>query len=113
TSCQLIDSEPFCVPLCLGQSCAEGEFCDESSAGRCVRDECATRTCPAGTTCYRNQCGTYDGGVTGSADAGAPGGAMTAEESGCGCRAAGPTRSMSTAWWGVAALLLTIRRRKK
>lgn len=113
TSCQLIDSEPFCVPLCLGQRCAEGEFCDESSAGRCVRDECATRTCPAGTTCYRNQCGAYDGGVTGSADVAAPGGGMTAEESGCGCRAGGPGASRSAAWWGVAALLFAIRRRKK
>lgn len=113
TSCQLIDSEPYCVPLCLGQTCAEGEFCDESSGGRCVRDECATRTCPAGTTCYRNQCGAYDGGVTGSADAGAPDAGMTAEESGCGCRAAGPTRSMSNGWWGVAALVFAIRRRRR
>ena len=118
TTCRLIDGEAYCVPVCVGVSCAGGEFCDASSAGQCVRDDCATRTCPAGTTCHHNQCGNYESEVRGdaattSADASSPGGAITADESGCGCRASGPGRAMSTVWWGVAALLFTIRRRKK
>lgn len=116
TTCRLIEGEAYCVPVCVGVSCADGEFCDESSGGQCVRDDCASRTCPAGTSCFHNQCGNYDGGVRGdaaTADGSAAGAGMTAEESGCGCRASGPGRASSAAWWGVAALLFTIRRRKR
>jgi MYXO-CTERM domain-containing protein len=116
TTCRLIEGEAYCVPVCVGVSCGAGEFCDESSNGQCVRDDCASRTCPAGTSCFHNQCGNYDGGVRGdaaTADGSATGAGMTADESGCGCRASGPGRASSAAWWGVAALLFTIRRRKK
>lgn len=120
TTCRLIDGEAYCVPLCAAVSCAAGEFCDESSSGLCVRDECATMTCPTGTSCRRNQCGNDDGGVArdaaGPADTGgadASGAGMTAGGDGCGCRAAGPTRAAAAAWWGVAALMMVIRRRRR
>lgn len=114
TRCRLIAEEAYCVPVCAGVRCAAGEFCDERTAGQCVLDDCATRTCPAGTTCHHNQCGNHDGGVRGdAATASGDGGAMTAEDGGCGCRAPGPGRAGSAAWWGVAALLCAIRRRKR
>lgn len=103
TQCRLIEGEAYCVPVCVGVRCAAGEFCDERTGGQCVLDECATRTCPAGTTCHHNQCGNHDGGVRGDAatasgDGGAAGGVMTADDSGCGCRASGPGRVSSAAW---------------
>jgi MYXO-CTERM domain-containing protein len=112
TTCRLIDGEAYCVPLCAGVSCAEGEFCDESSAGRCVRDDCATRTCPAGTTCRRNQCGNYDGGVASDA-AGPAAGAGEPMQGGCGCRAAGPVGAPAMVTWGVAVLFMMATRRRR
>lgn len=122
TMCRLIEGEAYCVPLCADVICEAGKFCDERSGGRCVRDECSTTSCPAGTTCRRNQC-EYpgaDGGVAvhaatdAATDAATATGGMTAvDDGGCGCRAAGTTDARTAAWWGAGALLALVRRRRK
>ncbi len=115
-TCRLFGGDPICLPVCVGVTCATGEFCDERSNGACVADRCASITCPSGTTCVRNQCGRWggpDGGVfiADQGDAGLDGGVaptLTADE-GCGCRAGASTHHSARGWWAAAALLTLAR----
>jgi hypothetical protein len=116
TVCRLIGAEAWCVPACVGVSCAANEFCDESSGGVCMRDNCAQIQCPIGTTCQRNQCGRFgDGGVFvpvedggTAADGGRP--STSVDDGGCGCRAPGYAGSSMR---GLALLGLAVIARRR
>ncbi len=115
TGCRIIAGTPYCIPRCLGVTCAAGEFCDPDDG--CTADRCATISCDAGTTCRMNRCvdpsagadgsaagdgGDLDGGVGGDGAAGD--GGNTGRRGGCACRT--PQHSSSRSGAALLALLL-------
>ena len=137
--CLTQTSMGFCVPVCAGVTCTNGEHCDPTfgcttgtancgttmcpagqfcdTARGCTTDLCSAIDCPAGSTCQHNLCVAPRAADGGTLD-GAPGdGGTTPQTGGCGCRTAGDTSSrgapaLALAGLGLAALARRGRRRR-